>query len=82
MDEDSSMEQKTWQVYSFGGKNVFKLCLNESRGDCLSHILQMDNSSIITAMKKEIRIFHEMWLVPHANEQQETSNAACSQKMM
>jgi len=31
MDEDSSTEQKTWQVYSFGGKKVFRLHLNESR---------------------------------------------------
>ena len=30
-DEDSSMEQKTWQVYSFGKRNVFRLHLNESR---------------------------------------------------
>ena len=32
VDEESSMEQKTWQVYSFGQKNVFRLHLNESRG--------------------------------------------------
>ena len=25
MDEDSGTEQKTWQVYSFGKINVFKL---------------------------------------------------------
>ena len=31
MDEDSRMEQKTWQVYSFGKRNVFRLHLNESR---------------------------------------------------
>ena len=31
MDEDSSMEQNTWQVYSFGRINVFRLHLNESR---------------------------------------------------
>ena len=31
MDEDSSMEQKTWQVYSFGKRNVFRLHLNVSR---------------------------------------------------
>ena len=28
MDEDSSTEQKTWQVYSFGKRNVFMLHLN------------------------------------------------------
>ena len=31
MDKDSSMEQKTWQVNSFGKRNVFKLHLKESR---------------------------------------------------
>ena len=31
MDEDSSMEQKMWQVYSLGKINVFRLHLNESR---------------------------------------------------
>ena len=31
MDEDSNMEQKTWQVYSLGKRNVFRLPLNESR---------------------------------------------------
>ena len=31
MDEDSSTEQKMWQVYSFGKGNVFRLHLNESR---------------------------------------------------
>ena len=31
MDEDSSAEQKTWQVYSFEKRNVFRLHLNESR---------------------------------------------------
>ena len=31
MDEDSSTEQKTWQVCSFGKRNVFRLHLNESR---------------------------------------------------
>ena len=31
MDEDSSTEQKTWQVHSFGKQNVFRLHLNESR---------------------------------------------------
>ena len=30
MDKDST-EQKTWQVYSFGKINVFRLHLNESR---------------------------------------------------
>ena len=30
-DEDSSTEQKTWQVYSFGKNNNFRLYLNESR---------------------------------------------------
>ena len=37
MDEDSSMEQKTWRVYSFEKRNGFRLDLNESiwRG-CLS----------------------------------------------
>ena len=29
MDEDSSTEQKTWQVCSFGKRNVFRLHLNE-----------------------------------------------------
>ena len=28
MDEDSSTEQETWQVYSFGKRNVFRLHLN------------------------------------------------------
>ena len=36
MDEDSSMEQKTWQVYSFGKRNVLRLHLNESREGFLS----------------------------------------------
>ena len=31
IDEDISMEQKTWQVYNFGKRNVFRLDLNESR---------------------------------------------------
>ena len=31
MDEDSSAEQKTWQVYNFRKRNVFRLRLNESR---------------------------------------------------
>ena len=31
MDEDISTEQKTWQVYDFGKRNVFRLDLNESR---------------------------------------------------
>ena len=31
MDEDSSTEQKTWQVYNFGKSNVFRLDLNDSR---------------------------------------------------
>ena len=31
MDEDFSTEQKTWQVYNFGKRNVFRLDLNESR---------------------------------------------------
>ena len=31
MDEDSSMEQKTWQVYSFWKRNIFRLHFNESR---------------------------------------------------
>ena len=31
MDEDSSTELKTWQVYSFGKRMVFRLHLNESR---------------------------------------------------
>ena len=30
MDEDSRTEQKTWQVYSFWKRNVFRLHLNES----------------------------------------------------
>ena len=29
--EDSSTEQKTWQVYCFGKRHVFRLYLNESR---------------------------------------------------
>ena len=32
MDEDGSTEQKAWQVYSFGKRNVFRLHFNESRG--------------------------------------------------
>ena len=31
MDEDSSTEHKTWQAYSFGKRNVFRLHLTESR---------------------------------------------------
>ena len=31
MDEDSSMEQKTWLVYSFGKRNVLRFDLKESR---------------------------------------------------
>ena len=31
MDKDISTEQKTWQVYNFGKRNVFRLDLNESR---------------------------------------------------
>ena len=30
MDEDGSSDQKTWQVYSFGKRNVFRLHLKES----------------------------------------------------
>ena len=36
MDEDISTEQKTWQVYNLGKRNVFRLDLNESRGGFLS----------------------------------------------
>ena len=32
MDKDISTEQKTWQVYNFGKRNVFRLDLNECRG--------------------------------------------------
>ena len=31
MDEDIRTEQKAWQVYNFGKRNVFRLALNESR---------------------------------------------------
>ena len=31
MDKDISTEQKTWQVYNFRNRNVFRLDLNESR---------------------------------------------------
>ena len=31
LDKDSNMEPKTWQVYSFGKRNVFRLHLSESR---------------------------------------------------
>ena len=31
MNKDISTEQKTWQVYNFGKRNVFRLNLNESR---------------------------------------------------
>ena len=31
MDEDCNTEQKTWQVNSFGKRNVFRLHLNVSR---------------------------------------------------
>ena len=31
MDKDNSTEQKTWQVYNFVKRNVFRLDLNESR---------------------------------------------------
>ena len=31
MDENISKEQKTWQIYNFGKRNVFRLHLNESR---------------------------------------------------
>ena len=35
MDEDSSTDQKTWQVYSLGNSNVFRLHFNEtSEGFC------------------------------------------------
>ena len=30
MDKDISTEQKTWQVYNLGKRNVFRLDLNES----------------------------------------------------
>ena len=33
MDEGISTEQKAWQVYSFGERNVFRLDWNESRND-------------------------------------------------
>ena len=33
MDEDDSMEQKTWQDYSFVKRDVWRLHLNESRGE-------------------------------------------------
>ena len=36
MDEDEGTEQKTWQVYSLGKRNVFRLYLNESRRGFLS----------------------------------------------
>ena len=36
MDEDSSMEQKTWQVYSFGKSYVFRLYLKQSNHHCTS----------------------------------------------
>ena len=36
IDEDSSMEQKAWQVSSLGKRNVFRLHLSESRGEVLS----------------------------------------------
>ena len=31
MNEDGNREQKTWQVYSFGKRHVFRLHLHESR---------------------------------------------------
>ena len=31
MDEYGSMEQKTWEAYGFGKRNVFRLHLNESK---------------------------------------------------
>ena len=31
MDEDNSLEQKTWQVYSLGKRNILRFDLNESR---------------------------------------------------
>ena len=31
MDQNSNTEQKTWQVYSLGKINVFRLGMNESR---------------------------------------------------
>ena len=31
MDKDRRTEQKTWQVYNFGKRNVFRFDLNESR---------------------------------------------------
>ena len=33
LNEDSSMERKTWQVYTFGKRNVFRL--HESRHVCV-----------------------------------------------
>ena len=41
MVEDISTKQKTWQVYNFGKRNVFRLDLNESReGFCCSIHIQ------------------------------------------
>ena len=36
MDEDSITEQKTWQIYSFGKINVFRLHLNDSWSETLA----------------------------------------------
>ena len=35
MDEDISAKQKKWQVYSFGKRNVFRLYLNEYKGEVI-----------------------------------------------
>ena len=42
MDEDSSTERKTWQVHSFGKRNVFRLHLNESGEEGEAHSVLMD----------------------------------------
>ena len=37
MEEDSIVEQKTWQVYCFGKRNVVQLYLNESKKKTVTH---------------------------------------------
>ena len=46
MDEDSSMEQKMWQVYSFGKRNVFRLHLNESREAVMGGLLNSEGPEL------------------------------------
>ena len=46
MDENSSMEQKMWQVYSFGKRNVIRLLLNESTPERVSVVEEGEGHSM------------------------------------